>query len=215
MNRRATIIFTALATAAVFASGAFLYSRSANESSSLVAVADSQLVRSHSPILGSTQAPVTIVEFFDPSCEACRAFYPVVKQILAAYPEKVRVVLRYTPFHPASEEVVRILEAARKQEKFEGMLEVLLEKQEEWGADGAPNPTRAWEIAAEAGLDLTKARQDAVSADVDSVISQDVADVKAVGVKGTPTFFVNGKPLLSFGTQQLADFVKSEVEAVK
>ncbi|MFS8328883.1 thioredoxin domain-containing protein, partial [Vreelandella titanicae] len=34
-------------------------------------------MRSHSPILGREDAPVTIVEFFDPACEACRAFYPL------------------------------------------------------------------------------------------------------------------------------------------
>ncbi|MFC0808888.1 DsbA family protein [Ensifer sp. P24N7] len=58
----------------------------------------------------------------------------------------------------------------------------------------------------------TKAKQDAVSADVDSVIAQDVADVKAANVTGTPTFFVNGKPLASFGPQPLMNLVKSEVE---
>ena len=53
----------------------------------------------NSPVFGSANAPVTVVEFFDPSCEACRAFYPYVKQILAENPNDVRLVLRYVLFH--------------------------------------------------------------------------------------------------------------------
>ncbi|MBX3532549.1 MAG: thioredoxin domain-containing protein [Rhizobiaceae bacterium] len=214
MNRRNTIILTALAAVAIFAGSAFLYSRSANDAANVAPAAEgNQLVRAHSPVLGPASAPVTIVEFFDPSCEACRAFYPTVKQIMATYPEEVRVVIRYTPFHPASEEAIRILEAARKQDKFQRVMEWLLQNQEQWGADGDPKAERAWELAQEVGLDLTKAKQDAVTAEVDAVLAQDVADVKAVGIDGTPTFFVNGKPLPSFGMQQLTDFVKREVEA--
>jgi len=72
-------------------------------------------VRDYSPVIGLENAPVTIVEFFDPSCEGCRAMYPYVKEILAEYPDNVRLVLRYVLFHGGSEEAVRILEAARNQ----------------------------------------------------------------------------------------------------
>ncbi|APH74953.1 DsbA family protein [Aquibium oceanicum] len=216
MNRRAVIIATGAGAVAIFAGGAYLYSQSSSENAPVpIAAESSQLVRPHSPILGPATAPVTIVEFFDPSCEACRAFYPTVKQIMATYPEEVRVIIRYTPFHPASEEAIRILEAARRQDKFQRVMEWLLQNQDQWGADGNPQATRAWELAAEVGLDLTKARQDAVTEQVNAVIAQDVADVQAVGIRGTPTFFVNGKPLASFGRQQLEALVKSEVEATR
>jgi len=134
---------------------------------------------------------------------------------MATYPQDVRVVIRYTPFHPASEEAVRILEAARKQDKFERVMEWLLQNQETWGADGNPQPARAWDVAKEVGLDVAKGKLDGAAPEVDAVIAQDMADVKAVGVTGTPTFFVNGKPLPSFGRQQLIDAVAQEVEALK
>ncbi|WP_395015375.1 DsbA family protein [Dongia sp.] len=213
MNRRKMIVLAAAAAAAcLFAGGAVIYSRQVNDPANLpVANENSPLIRPHSPILGPTTARVTIVEFFDPSCESCRAFYPFVKRIMADNPEHVRVVLRYTPFHPSSEEAVKILEAARKQDKFLVVLEALLDRQQEWGADNAPNAPRAWGIAGDVGLDLDRAIRDGASEEVKFVLAQDVADVQAMQIKGTPTFFVNGKRLTSFGPDQLAELVKNEV----
>ncbi len=175
------------------------------------APAGGELVRPYSPVLGPVDAPVTIVEFFDPACEACRTFYPVVKQILAMFPGNVRLVMRYTPFHQGSDEVVRILEAARIQGQYESVLEALLARQPEWAVHGAPDLALAWDIAGAAGLDLARARADAVTPSVDLVLKQDLADAQAGGVTQTPTFFVNGKPLPSFGARQLLELVKSEV----
>src|SRR5688572_13602254 len=72
-----------------------------------------RLVRPHSPVLGPAKAPVTVVEVLDPACEACKAFAPVVEQLLFLYPEDVRVVVRYADFHPVSLQAIRLLEAAR------------------------------------------------------------------------------------------------------
>ena len=72
------------------------------------------LIRMHSPTLGKADAPVTIVEFLDPACETFAAFYPMVKQLMAAHPDRIRLVLRYAPFHNGSDKVVALLEAARK-----------------------------------------------------------------------------------------------------
>ncbi|MFB1030909.1 MAG: thioredoxin domain-containing protein, partial [Thauera sp.] len=89
--------------------------RTQAEQDTRIAVEGSRLVRMHTPIIGPQNAPVTIVEFFDPACETCRAFYPIVKQIMAQHPDKVRLALRYAPFHHGSDQVVKLIEAARKQ----------------------------------------------------------------------------------------------------
>ena len=68
-----------------------------------------RLIRMHSPVFGPQSAPVTIVEFFDPACETCRAFYPIVKSLMAKYPNDVRLVIRYAPFHQGSDQVVKLL----------------------------------------------------------------------------------------------------------
>ncbi len=160
-----------------------------------------RLVRPHSPVLGAAKAPVTVVEVLDPACEACRAFAPVVEQLLFLYPEDVRVVLRFADFHPGSEEAIRLLVAARRQGKFEPLLDALFERQEEWAAHGAPDSARAWQIAGEVGVNVARARTDARAASVDEMLRLEAEDLVAIKVERTPTFFVNGKPLPTFGDQ--------------
>ncbi|MBU8541996.1 DsbA family protein [Falsiroseomonas tokyonensis] len=215
MNKRMLVLGTgAVALAGFAASMALLDPAEAVRGAPVGAsVPSGTMVRPHSPVIGRAEAPVTMVEFLDPSCEACRAFHSVVKQILARYPDDVRVVVRYAPFHQGSDEAVRILEAARLQNLFEPVLEQLFMRQPQWAAHDAPNLPLAWPIAAEAGLDLARARRDAAAPAVDAVLRQDVADIQAIGVRQTPTFFVNGKPLPSFGARQLTELVEAEVTA--
>lgn len=212
MNRRTIVISTAVAAVAVFTGGAALYGGGTPKAAPPAPVAEQTLVRMHSPVMGPASAPVTIVEFFDPSCEACRAFYPIVKQLIAQTSGQVRLVLRYTPLHEGSDEAVRILEAARKQDRFEEVLEALFAKQPEWAVHGAPDIDKAWEIALATRLDLVQAKRDAVSPAVDAVLAQDVADMKANDVRQTPTFFVNGKPLTEFSPQGLYNLVGAELK---
>lgn len=216
MNRR-LIIASILGLAVVaFAGGAYLFNQTMEQQRIAAAAENSSVfVRPHSPIMGPEDAPVTIVEFLDPSCETRRAFYPIVKKIMAAYQEDVLLVVRYTPFHEGSDEAVRLLEAARKQGKFEPVLETIFARQPEWAVHGAPVLQTAWRIAQDHGVDLAEAREVAFSPEVTAVLEQDVADVKTLRIGQTPTFFVNGKPLPQFGPQELYDLVTSEVEAAK
>lgn len=119
---------------------------------------------------------MTIVEFFDPSCEACRAFYPHVKKILAENPTDVRLVLRYVLFHQGSEEVARLLEASRKQNLFGQVLEAVLEAQPSRHDD--PKAQEAWVVAERVGLDVEKARVEMYTPAVDAVLKVDMQDVK-------------------------------------
>ena len=63
------------------------------------AVAQVDLVKDHSPSMGPEDAPVQIVEFLDPECESCRALAPMVKALMREYEGKVRLIIRYMPFH--------------------------------------------------------------------------------------------------------------------
>jgi protein-disulfide isomerase len=170
-----------------------------------------RLVRMHSPVFGPQNAPVTIVEFFDPACETCRAFYPIVKDLMAKYPSDVKLVIRYAPFHQGSDQVVKLLEAARRQGKYQPVLEAVLEAQPTWADHGQPNPSLAFKIAERAGLDLPRAIEDAQKPEVQAVLQQDIEDLTALQVTKTPTFFVNGRSLPSFGPDQLASLIAEEV----
>tara|TARA_R100000655_G_scaffold52530_1_gene90354 strand:+ start:3395 stop:4054 length:660 start_codon:yes stop_codon:yes gene_type:complete len=174
------------------------------------------MIRPYSPILGPAEAPVTIVEFFDPACEACRAFHPIVKDIMAEHGDAVRVVIRYTPFHgAASEEAIRVLEAARMQDVYVPVLEAVLREQPRWASHGAPAPGLILQIAATAGLDAEAARTQMLAPDVVAILNQDRADVETVGIRQTPTFFVNGMPLDPFGEAELRRLVAAEVAAAQ
>ncbi len=173
--------------------------------------ADNRLTRFHSPVFGPSNAPVTIVEFFDPACETCRAFYPIVKNILQQYPNDVRVVIRYAPFHAGSDQVVKLLEASKRQNKYVQVLESVLAAQPQWAEHGQPNLDLAYQAAEAAGLDIQKAKADAQRADIEAVLKQDIEDLTALEVTKTPTFFVNGRGLPSFGDQQLLALVAEEV----
>lgn len=215
MNRKTIAIITTVVALGAFVIGALLYQSQNNHAGSQQpkTVVDA-LVRSHSPIMGPADASVTIVEFFDPACETCRAFYPIVKRIMAEFPGKVRLVIRYVNFHPQSEDAIRILEAARLQGKFKPVLETLLKHQPEWAPHGRIG-IDPWTILSGTGLDIEKAKQDATAADILSVINQDMADVSFVKIQATPSFFVNGKRLEEFGTVQLFEMVKTEVDTLK
>ena len=175
----------------------------------------SRLVRMHSPVFGAQDAPVTIVEFFDPACETCRAMYPIVKRLMAQHGDSVKLVLRYAPFHQGSDQVVKLLEAAKIQGKYQPVLEALLAAQPAWADHGQPNLETAFQTAEQAGLDLTQARQAMQNPGMQALLQQDIDDLTALQVTKTPTFFVNGRSLPSFGPDQLAALVAEEVAKTK
>ncbi len=214
MNLKKLTVLSLLAIVAIaFVLGMNTYQRRiANSQEQKVVQNEPRLVRMHSPVLGPQSAKVTVVEFFDPACETCRAFYPIVKNLLTKYPQDVKVVIRYAPFHPGSDKVVRLLEAARLQGKFLPVLESVLDSQPMWADHGNPNVTLAYKAAELAGLDIEKALKDAGLPVIEAVLKQDIEDLSMLEVTKTPTFFVNGRPLPSFGVEQLTELVAQEVE---
>lgn len=216
-NNKATLGFIAAVIIFVFAAGAFYFNSQNNEEQKPASTSPyaENLERVHSPSLGPQNAPVTIVEFLDPECETCRQFYPHVKAIMKEYPNDVRLVVRYLPFHKNSKFIVKILEAARKQGKFWEALSILFERQPQWGNHHNPQPELVWTFLPQVGLNIKTLKEDMNDPATDEIIRIDLQDASIVQAKYTPTFFVNGKPLPSFGLQQLATLVREEVEKSK
>ena len=171
----------------------------------------STFIRDHSQTLGSDDAKVYLVEFSDPACETCSAFHPFVKKLMAVNPGKIKLVVRYAPFHDGADYFVKILEAARKQGKYWETLDVMYKTQNFWASHHNPQPQLIWKFLPKTGLDITKLKVDMNDPEITRIIQQDLADAKTLNVRKTPGFFVNGKPLTSFGYEQLQELVESEI----
>ena len=214
MKKNFVLIGSIVLVAVMFALGLFAFQgKKAEESMALASKNAAQLVQFHSPTLGAADAKVTLVEFFDPSCEACRAFYPLVKSILEENKGKVKLVLRYAAFHKDSDIVVKMLEASKAQNLYWQSLEAVLLSQPEWADHGAPQVDKIWPYLKAVGVDVDKAKADMKSPALDSLLKQDMADVATFKVQKTPTFYVNGKPLINFGEDALRALVKQEINA--
>lgn len=170
-------------------------------------------VRDHSPTLGSENAKVYLVEFMDPACETCAAFAPLVKRIMAANPGKIKLVLRYAPFHDGADYFVKILEAAKRQGKYWETLAVMYKSQPYWASHNDPQPQKIWQFLPGVGLDLERIKKDMRDPAIEEIIAQDLADARKLNVRKTPGFFVNGKPLPSFGYRQLQNLIYAEIKA--
>ena len=212
MNRKLMVIGAGSLAVVVFLIGAFYYAdRKNQQAANLAQTHHDALVRPHSPVYGNTDAKVTIVEFFDPSCETCRAFYPLVKTLVNASFGQVNLVIRYAPLHRGSDEAIRILEAARMQNLYWPVMESMLSAQPIWASHDAPRPALIWEVIQGTGLDISKAKADMRDPAITRILEQDASDLASLQVTKTPSFFVNGRPLVEFGADQLKALVNQEV----
>lgn len=214
MKKNGVLITAVVVVLVMFVFGMYAYqNKKGQERTDAAARNAASLVQFHSPSMGANDAKVTIVEFLDPSCEACRAFYPVVKSIMADNKDKIRLVLRYAPFHKDSDVVVKILEAAKAQGLYWQALEAVFASQPVWAEHGNPQVQRIWEYLQPIGLDVEKAKRDMENPAIVAILKQDMADVISLKVEKTPTFYVNGHPLLNIGEEGLRALVQQEIKA--
>lgn len=150
---------------------------------------------------GKLDSEVTLTEYVDFQCEACYAYYPIVKQVKELYKDKVRFQVANFPItnsHQFAMQAARSAEAAARQGKFWEMHNKLFENQKAWERE--KNVTATFEgYAQELGLDMEKYKADLVSSDVFSVVNKDLATINELGGNGTPSFVLNGKLIESPG----------------
>ena len=118
------------------------------------------LESAHSPTIGEAAAKVHIVEFLDPACETCAAFYPFIKQLMAENPGRLRVSMRLVPLHKGADQVAAMIEASRLPEKYWPTLETLLAAQDLWVRDHVVQPDAARKVLAGVGLDWARLEAD-------------------------------------------------------
>ena len=170
------------------------------------------LASENAPSYGDPNAKVHIVEFMDPACETCALFYPMVKAWMSQVPGEIRLSVRHVAFHTGAEHAVKVLEASRQQGKYWETLEALLASQGEWTQNHTVLPEKIAPAIASVGLDMEKLEADMNSMEALVRVEQDRKDAILLRISKTPTYFVNGRPLPSFGAQQLADLIGEELQ---
>lgn len=146
---------------------------------------------------GPSDAPVTIVEFSDFQCPACKASEPMVNSVLEQYPDQVRLVFRNFPLdqiHPNARLAAQAAQAAQAEDKFWEYADLLFEKQNAWSEITSYDllKTTLSEYASELGIDSASFLERMESSEVVSAVQRDVDLAKELNIMATPTFFVNG-----------------------
>ena len=215
MNKKKLFISVSLIIIMAFIAAVAIFQTEKTSEDNNVSAGNLNIVeRSNAPTKGPEDAKVTIVEFFDPACETCEVFYPLVNNLIKQYPGKVKVMMRYAPFHKGSDQVVKLLEAAHIQGQFWPAVDILFANQQRWTRHHVAQPQSARALLKDLPLDKEKFINDASSDAVSKLIRQDVEDGKSLKVRATPQFFVNGKPLINFGYDQLTQLVEQAIAEV-
>lgn len=156
------------------------------------------------PIRGAESAPVTIVEFSDFHCPFCRSVQPTLTELLKRYEGKVRLVYKHLPLdslHPQARRVSQASWCAGAQGKFWEFHDAVYAS----GSSDASDPAMS-AIASQVGLNGGTFATCMAGAESAAVIDRDVKQGEALGLTGTPGFFINGRELT--GAQPLDAFVR-------
>ncbi len=155
-----------------------------------------------SPVLGSEDAKVQIVEFSDFQCPFCNRVLPALQQVRKEYGDQVQLVFKHLPLriHAKAPAAHAAAEAAHRQGKFWEMHDAIFANPREM------SPERYEQYAQELGLDLERFKADVASESVKKRVEADSSEAASLGVSGTPGFFINGRYLS--GAQPFAEFKK-------
>jgi protein-disulfide isomerase len=149
------------------------------------------------PSFGPAGAPVTIVEFGDLQCPSCRAEAPILRELIPAlYQDKVRVVFKDFPLetiHPWARSASIAARCVFRQNKqaFWKFYDWDYENQEEITLETLKSKVLAW--AAGNGINVPDLERCMDSKATDAEVAQNISEGRALGVKGTPTVFINGR----------------------
>ncbi len=152
-------------------------------------------INSDDYVIGPDAAAVTLIEYLDFECEACGAYFPLVKNLEKDFPKDLKVVLRYFPLpgHKNGLTAALAVEAAARQGKYIEMHDLLFTQQSVWGEKQSADPSIFEGYAQNLGLNMAQFKQDVASQSVRDRVQRDVDSGKKLGNTGTPTFYLNGE----------------------
>jgi len=168
---------------------------------------------------GPASAPVHLEEFGDFECPPCGIFHPILKQMEQEFGDKLQVTFREFPLVPTHQHALAAAsaaEAAGLQNKFWEMHDLLYDRQAQWKTQFDVRSVFEG-YAKEIGIDVERYKRDVGSDLVQQRIFQDGKRGHSMGVKGTPTVFMNGRevPFEQLPAEQLRVVIQREIEAAK
>lgn len=145
------------------------------------------------PIEGSAQADLTLIEFSDFQCPFCRESQATLEALRRKYGKRLRIAFVHFPLsmHPQAKNASLAAWAAGQQGHFWEYHDRLFARQEKLGDE------LYIDLAKELKLDLARFNQDRASEQAAKVVEADKIQGQKVGVNGTPTFVLNGIPLVN------------------
>lgn len=157
------------------------------------------------PSLGNDNAAVTIVAFTDYQCPSCASIHPALERLVKEHAGKVRLVTRDFPLtqHADAFKAAEAAEAAREQGKYWEYIHVLMGNQSSLGVEKLKS------FAGELGLDRARFDSALDSGKFTEMVQRDVEDGMKLGLKGTPSLFINGRRV----TAQSYEDLKASVDA--
>lgn len=208
-------LIISLVVAFVLMLGAVLFL--SKESSSTKIIDTAVLTGDGKNFKGKEGAGVTIVEFSDFQCPACRMVQPEVAKVYEAYKDKVRIVYRHYPLttiHKYAQRAAESSEFASENGKFWEFHDALFAKQEEWSASS--DEKKLYEYLAgyarALGLDDKKLLESLNNKTNASRVQRDVEDGNKAGINATPTFFVNGEKMDGFGFEEFKRLIEKNLK---
>lgn len=146
------------------------------------------------PAKGKEGAGVVVREFSDFQCPACRLAEPIVKEIMKKYEDRVQFIIEDYPLpqHENAKPAARYAECVREQGKFFEYQEKLFSEQDAWKDLSDPKDVFL-SYAKEIGADENGLNSCLSSDRPGASIEEDIEQGNVLGVKGTPTFFINNK----------------------
>lgn len=148
-------------------------------------------------VKGNPEASVVLVEYSDFQCPACAAFQPVVDEVLASYGDSIKFEYKHfpLPIHQFAINAAVAAEAAGQQGKFFEFQNLLFANQSVWANSVAPNALFV-SYAEELGLDTEQFSRNMKSTLLRDKVKAELAEGRALGITGTPTFFLNGERMV-------------------
>lgn len=166
-------------------------------------------------ILGPDNAPARLEEFGDYQCPPCGMFHPILQQMRSEFGDKLQITFREFPLTPAHQHALAAAsaaEAAGMQDKFWEMHDLLYDHQNDWKDKFDVRPIFEG-YAQQIGLNMDRYKADVASEAVAQRIFLDGKRGHSLGVKGTPTVFLNGRevPFESLPPEKLRVVIQSVI----